>query len=85
MVLCITSINLFALIGLDFKVLDTSVDFYILNLMYLNDCTDQFKSTGVYPLTGDTGYNTVVTIRCFLLAEEKKNTCIQYLFFVFRI
>lgn len=47
------------LIGLDFSVLDASINFYVVNVNIMNDCTEKFKVGGTVPLTGDAFYTVV--------------------------
>lgn len=46
-------------IGFDFNVLDPLVDFYRINLISLNDCTDEFLVGGTSPINGSAQYTIV--------------------------
>lgn len=45
--------------GLDFNIIDPSVDFYILNLYNFLTCTPDMRVGGSAPLTGNSTYTVV--------------------------
>ncbi|XP_060856473.1 uncharacterized protein LOC132934214 [Metopolophium dirhodum] len=51
---------------LDIKVIAPVTDFFVISLMYLNDCTNDLISTGIAPMTSKSTNYTLEKLKCIL-------------------
>ncbi|XP_060860287.1 uncharacterized protein LOC132937481 [Metopolophium dirhodum] len=65
---------------LDIKVIAPVTDFFVIFLMYLNDCTNDLISTGIAPMTSKSTNYTLENLKCILpqASFPKEKTYFRY-------